>query len=118
MGIYSSSQFFGAFLGGVLGGAIMQHYSYQALFAALAVIGLIWLAVASTLQLPPRAQRLSLQLSVSNAEQASTLAAQLTTLQGVQEVTIVLAEQRCYLKVSSAQFDTAQAQAVIAAAGA
>jgi MFS family permease len=118
MGIYSSSQFFGAFLGGALGGALLQHFSYQALFAALAVIGLIWLAVASTLQLPPRAQRLSLQLSVSNAEQANTLAAQLTRLQGVQEVTIVLAEQRCYLKVSSAQFDTAQAQAVITAAGA
>uniref|UniRef100_A0A486XN28 Transport protein n=1 Tax=Rheinheimera sp. BAL341 TaxID=1708203 RepID=A0A486XN28_9GAMM len=118
MGIYSSSQFFGAFLGGALGGALLQHFSYQALFAALAVIGLIWLLVASTLQLPPRAQRLSLQLSVSNAEQANTLAAQLTKLQGVQEVTIVLAEQRCYLKVSSAQFDTAQAQAVITAAGA
>lgn len=118
MGIYSSCQFFGAFLGGALGGALLQHFSYQALFAALAVIGLIWLFVASTLQLPPRAQRLSLQLSVSSAEQAKTLAAQLTMLQGVQEVTIVLAEQRCYLKVSSAQFDTAQAQAVITAAGA
>ena len=118
MGIYSSSQFFGAFLGGVLGGALLQHFSYQSVFAALAVIGLIWLAVASTLQLPPRAQRLSLSVSVLNAEQANRLAAQLTTLQGVQEVTIVLAEQRCYLKVSSAQFDTAQAQAVITAAGA
>ena len=118
MGIYSSSQFFGAFLGGVLGGAIMQHSGYQALFAALAVIGLIWLAVASTLQLPPRAQRLSLSVAILTADQAKALAAQLTALQGVQEVTIVLAEQRCYLKVSSAQFDTAQAQAMIAAAGA
>ena len=118
MGIYSSSQFFGAFLGGVLGGAIMQHSGYQALFAALAVIGLIWLTVASTLQLPPRAQRLSLSVAILTADQAKALAAQLTALQGVQEVTIVLAEQRCYLKVSSAQFDTAQAQAMIAAAGA
>jgi MFS family permease len=118
MGIYSSSQFFGAFLGGVTGGAVVQHFGYHSLFAVLAVIGLIWLAVASTLQLPPRAQRLSLAVSLTSEQQASALAAQLTTLNGVQEVTIVLAEQRCYLKVSSAQFDHTAAQAVITAAGA
>ncbi|HEX5792500.1 MAG TPA: MFS transporter [Rheinheimera sp.] len=118
MGIYSSSQFLGAFLGGVLGGAIVQHFSYQALFAVLAVIGLIWLAVASTLTIPQRVQRLSLAVSLQTAQQAEQLAAELTALAGVQEVTLILAEQRCYLKVSSAQFDTAQAQAVIAAAGA
>lgn len=118
MGIYSSSQFLGAFLGGVLGGAIMQHFRYQALFAVLAVIGLIWLAVASTLTIPQRVQRLSLAVSLQTAQQAEQLAAELTALAGVQEVTLVLAEQRCYLKVSSAQFDTAQAQAIITAAGA
>ena len=78
----------------------------------------LWLAVASTLSIPPRAQRLSLAVSVQTEHQANQLAAQLTALAGVQEVTLLLAEQRCYLKVSSAQFDTAQAQAVIAAAGA
>ncbi|MEH8017179.1 MFS transporter [Rheinheimera muenzenbergensis] len=118
MGIYSSSQFFGAFLGGVLGGAVLQQFGYQALFAVLAVIGLIWLAVASTLIIPLRVQRLSLAVSLQSTQQAEQLAADLTVLAGVQEVTLVLAEQRCYLKVSSAQFDTAQAQAVIAAAGA
>ncbi|MEO3677826.1 MFS transporter [Rheinheimera sp. FR7-31] len=118
MGIYSSSQFFGAFLGGILGGAVVQHFGYQSLFAVLAVIGLIWLLVASTLRIPPRAQRLSLAVSIQSEQQAKQLANQLTALAGVQEVTLLLAEQRCYLKVSSAQFDTAQAQAMIAAAGA
>ena len=118
MGIYSSSQFFGAFLGGVLGGAVLQQFGYQALFAVLAVIGLIWLAVASTLNIPQRVQRLSLAVSLQSEQQAEQLATALTALAGVQEVTLVLAEQRCYLKVSSAQFDTAQAQAVITAAGA
>ncbi len=118
MGIYSSSQFFGAFLGGAFGGAVVQHYGYQALFAVLAVIGLIWLAVASTLNLPQRAQRLSLVVSLQHEQQAGKLADALARLNGVQEVTIVLAEQRCYLKVSSAQFDHTAAQAVITAAGA
>lgn len=118
MGIYSSSQFFGAFLGGLIGGTVVQHFGYQALIAVLAVIGLIWLAIASSLMIPPRAQRLSMAVSVATPQQAGYLAAKLTALAGVQEVTLVLAEQRCYLKVSSAQFDTAQAQAIIAAASA
>ena len=118
MGIYSSSQFFGAFLGGVVGGAIVQHFGYQALFAVLAVIGLIWLAVASTLIIPQRTQRVSLPMSLHTERQATQLATELSALAGVREVTLVLADQRCYLKVSSTHFDTAQAQAVIGAAGA
>lgn len=117
MGIYSSSQFFGAFSGGVLGGSLVQHFGYHTPFAALSLIGLIWLLVASTLSLPPRAQRLSLAVAVPNEQQAGLLAAQLATLEGVQEVTMVLAEQRCYLKVSTARFDHNAAQAMIAAAG-
>jgi MFS family permease len=118
MGIYSSSQFLGAFLGGVVGGTVMQHFGYQALFAVLALIGLIWLAIASRLIIPQRVQRVSLSMAVHSEQQARHLAAELTAIAGVEEVTLVLAEQRCYLKVSSTHFDTAQAQAVIAAAGA
>lgn len=116
MGIYSSSQFLGAFLGGVIGGAVVQQFGNQALFIVLAVIGLLWLLVASTLIIPQRAQRLSLAVAVETELAAEQLAAQLSALTGVQEVTLILAEQRCYLKVSSAQFDTAQAEAIIAAA--
>lgn len=116
MGIYSSSQFFGAFLGGVIGGAVVQQFGNQMLFMVLAVIGLLWLLVASTLIIPQRAQRLSLAVAVETELAAEQLAAKLSTLAGVQEVTLILAEQRCYLKVSSAQFDTAQAQTMIAAA--
>ncbi|CAM3696307.1 MFS transporter [Rheinheimera salexigens] len=116
MGIYSSGQFFGAFLGGVIGGAVVQQFGNQALFMVLAVIGLLWLLVASTLIIPERAQRLSLAVAVETELAAQQLAAQLSALTGVQEVTLLLAEQRCYLKVSSAQFDTAQAEAIIAAA--
>ena len=114
MGVFSSSQFFGAFLGGLLGGVIAQHYGFSAIFAVLALIGLVWLAIASTMQLPARAQRLSLAVAVSSEQQASRLAAKLAALAGVQEVTILLAEQRCYLKVSAQQFELAQAQSLVA----
>jgi MFS family permease len=114
MGIYSSSQFFGAFLGGLLGGTVAQHFGFSTIFAVLAVIGLVWLVIASTMQLPARAQRLSLPVSVTTEQQAGLLAAKLAALSGVQEVTILLTEQRCYLKVSAQQFELAQAQSLVA----
>lgn len=114
MGIYSSSQFFGAFVGGLLGGFIAQYYGFAAIFAVLMVIGLVWFIIASNMQVPARAQRLSLAVAVTAEPQASALAAKLAALSGVQEVTILLAEQRCYLKVST-EFDLAQAQSLVAA---
>ena len=114
MGIYSSSQFFGAFLGGLLGGAVAQQFGFVAIFAVLAGIGLVWLAIASTMQVPTRAQRLSLPVAVTTEQQAAALAAKLAALAGVQEVTILLADQRCYLKVSAQQFELAQAQSLVA----
>jgi predicted MFS family arabinose efflux permease len=113
MGIYSSSQFFGAFAGGVIGGVVAQQFSYGLVFAVLAGIGLIWLLIARTMQVPARAQRLSLVVQVDTEQDASALASQLAALSGVQEVTILLAEQRCYLKVSSQQFDLAQARSLV-----
>ncbi|SNY49234.1 Predicted arabinose efflux permease, MFS family [Arsukibacterium tuosuense] len=113
MGIYSSSQFFGAFAGGLIGGLIAQHFSYGLVFAVLAGIGLIWLLIARTMQVPARAQRLSLAVQVNSEQEASVMAGRLAELSGVQEVTILLAEQRCYLKVSSQQFDLAQARTLV-----
>ncbi|MCB5226502.1 MFS transporter [Alishewanella sp. 16-MA] len=114
MGIYSSSQFLGAFFGGLLGGTLAQQFGFSAVFAGLALIGLVWLAIASTMQVPARSQRLSLPVSVTTEQQANQLASKLAALVGVQEVTILLADQRCYLKVSSQQFDLAQAQSLVA----
>lgn len=116
MGIYSSSQFFGAFLGGVIGGAVAQYWGDASLFAALACLGLIWLVIARNMIVPARAQRLSFAVELSSEAHADMLAGQLAALAGVQEVTVLLSEQRCYLKVSSQQFEPAQAQALIAAA--
>lgn len=113
MGIYSSSQFFGAFAGGLIGGLVAQHFSYTMVFAVMAAIGLIWLLIARTMRVPARAQRLSLAVQVKSEQEASLMAGRLAELSGVQEVTILLAEQRCYLKVSSQQFDLAQARSLV-----
>ncbi|RKZ59525.1 MAG: MFS transporter, partial [Candidatus Parabeggiatoa sp. nov. 2] len=52
MGVYSSSQFFGAFLGGVSGGWLHQHYSIGAVFGFCATLTVIWFILAVTMQNP------------------------------------------------------------------
>jgi len=43
MGVYSTSQFSGAFLGGAFAGLVLQYGNYQMLFLSLALMSLIWL---------------------------------------------------------------------------
>lgn len=113
MGIYASLQFFGAFLGGVLGGSISGQFGAASLFALAGGIGLIWLFLATRMQVPQRAQRLSYKVSGVDDAAAKTLVRQLSSLSGVLEATVVVNEQRCYLKVSSAGFDPQQVEALL-----
>ncbi|RME82395.1 MAG: MFS transporter [Zetaproteobacteria bacterium] len=53
MGVYSSSQFLGAFAGGALGGLAHASFGEAGVFAAAAVWMLVWLVVAIG-QRPPR----------------------------------------------------------------
>ncbi len=112
MGVFSSSQFFGAFLGGILGGFIAEVDSAQAVFAAAALVGVIWLAIAWGMQVPPKSKLVSLLTELESEQQAETLAAKFATLNGVIEATVVLEENRSYLKVSDKEFDLQQAKQV------
>ncbi len=113
MGIYASLQFFGAFLGGVLGGSISGQFGAASLFALAGGIGLIWLFLATRMQVPQRAQRLSYKVSGVDDAAAKMLVRQLSSLDGVLEATVVVNEQRCYLKVSSTGFDPKQVEALL-----
>lgn len=53
MGIYSSSQFFGIFVGGSMGGWIFEHTHLSGIFATCAAIACLWFLIACTMQQPP-----------------------------------------------------------------
>ncbi|MBQ4832639.1 MFS transporter [Pseudoalteromonas sp. MMG010] len=112
MGGYSSSQFLGAFFGGILGGYIAQTMSAQTVFAAAALVGLIWLIIAWKMQIPPKSKIISLMTTLSSEQQAQTLASQLVALPGVLEATVVRDENRSYLKINDKEFDLDQARKV------
>ena len=54
LGVYNTTQAIGLFVGGALGGYIAQHFGDNAVFAACTGIVLLWLAVANTMNFPPR----------------------------------------------------------------
>ncbi|MCG7562107.1 MFS transporter [Pseudoalteromonas sp. McH1-42] len=110
MGVFSSSQFFGAFAGGVIGGYLAQHFNPQTVFAAAAAIGVIWLFIAWRMQIPVRSKTLSFVTEVDEPEKADALADQLVALPGVIEATVVSEENRTYLKVNDKEFDLNQAK--------
>jgi len=112
MGGYSSSQFLGAFLGGMLGGYVAQTTTTQAVFAAAALVGLIWLIIAWKMQVPPKSKVISLITKLDSEEHAQTLASQLVALPGVIEATVVRDESRSYLKINDKEFDLDQARKV------
>ncbi len=96
MGIYSTSQFAGAFVGGALGGLLLQKGGSAMLFWGLAVVMLCWLWRASSMASPRYWQSVVLQPEQDlNREQLE----QLRQLPGVEELVMMNDDQLLYLKV-------------------
>ncbi|MBK8639517.1 MAG: MFS transporter [Chromatiaceae bacterium] len=108
MGVYSTSQFAGAFLGGVVGGWIHQHLGPEAvpIFCALAVS--VWLLVAWGMQSPR--QGTPHMVRVGDRAADPELRNQLLAIPGVEEALIVAEEGVAYLKVDKRQVDWARLQ--------
>ncbi len=101
-GIYSTSQFLGAFAGGVSGGWMLQTYGVLMVFSICALLVVVWVFVALTMN-PPRFLK-NAQVSFTGVapEEASS---KLSALPGVVEVLLIQEDQMAYLKVDSAAFD-------------
>jgi MFS family permease len=53
VGVYSSIQFLGTFVGAALGGWLSQHYGPAAVFGFCLVLSALWLAASATMTAPP-----------------------------------------------------------------
>ena len=110
MGLYSSAQFFGAFLGGLAGGLVASWFGLTAVYVLSALLVLGWLLLSIGMTVPAKAERLSLDLQSKSSSEVNALLQQVSALPGVLEATLVPQEQRCYLKVEAGQFDYQQLQ--------
>lgn len=111
MGVYASFQFFGAFLGGVISGAVAQEFGLQALFVISLALVAIWLWVVSGLRQLDKFKRVMLDgAATANIPLALDNLAQLT---GVQEVHFAKENKAVYLKVDS-EFKLDSARQILA----
>jgi MFS family permease len=107
MGIYSSSQFLGAFAGGALGGWLRGLYGLKGVFAFATLGALAWLLVAWTMRSPRYLSSYLLNVGALDEVEARLLALRLSEVQGVAEAVVVAAEGVAYLKVDRGVLDEA-----------
>ncbi|RVU81539.1 MFS transporter [Leucothrix sargassi] len=111
MGVFSTWQFMGIFVGGIVGGYLMNNFSETAVFLYGGLAALAWLLIAISLPTPHfyKSKLLKLNSSRLNDTHATTLA--LSDISGVKEVAIALDEGVAYLKVDGKTLDEASLQA-------
>lgn len=99
LGIYSSAQFFGIFLGGSLGGCILGHFQWIGVFIFCAIIGLLWLVLAMTMQNPPYFSTVIIKLDDYLKQNLSSLKENLHIIPGISEAEILTHENLIYFKI-------------------
>jgi predicted MFS family arabinose efflux permease len=115
MGLYSSLQFIGIFVGGVIGGFAHQTWGDAGVFVMTAAIALLWLLAAATMAQPSYLTTRLVPISGGQAGNAESLAAKLRQVPGVAEAVVIAEEKLAYLKVDSRSFDAAMAEALAGA---
>lgn len=103
-GVYSTSQFLGAALGGILGGWMFQHGGLSMVFIGCAVLAALWLAIAVTMREPPYVTSIRLPLAPA-ALQDAVLVQRFRALPGVADAVVVAEEAAAYVKVDTQQVD-------------
>lgn len=104
IGVYSTCQFSGAFLGGVLGGVLVQYAGVEAVFIGSLAVTLLWVGVVVRAAPPALLERRLVRLDYDQTR-AAAIARELSALPGVAEVVLVADERTAYLKVDPRIFD-------------
>lgn len=105
MGVYSSSQFFGAFCGGALGGWLYGAAGFDWVFGGCAMVALVWCGLAATMQSPRYLSSQLLNVGDMTPPEAELLAQKLARIPGVAEAVVIVEEGVAYLKVDKAVLD-------------
>lgn len=109
VGVYNTTQSFGVFVGGTLGGYLSHYYGFAAVFIFCSILMAVWALLAITMQAPPAVKSKMYHLSQRKAAQAQKLAAKLAALPGVKEAVVLAEEEMAIVKVDMyAEWDEAK----------
>jgi len=106
MGVYSSAQFIGAFIGGASGGVVYSKLGLSGVFIAGAVITVLWLIAILPMRPPKHLSTRIIHLDSISKENTAEIANKLNSINGVVETVIVVEEQVAYVKFSSDEIDS------------
>ena len=105
MGVFSTFQFSGIFVGGLLGGLVQSEYGYTGVFLLGAGMAWIWIFVALTLPKPNFYTSRILELAKESVQNVDALEVEISEVVGVKEVSISTEEGVAYLKVDKKELD-------------
>jgi MFS family permease len=113
MGIYSSSQFFGAFWGGILGGVCYQWFGLAGVFITSTTLVVLWWFYTKGMVNPKVLKSYTLDANAADQKSAEYMAEQLMSLPGVTEAIVIFDDRAAYLKVDAKLFNVSSARAVL-----
>ncbi|GMQ77433.1 MAG: MFS transporter [Gammaproteobacteria bacterium] len=105
LGVYSTAQYLGAFLGGVSGGWLYGNFGISSVFAISAGLCVVWLLVSAGMRDPLPLSTHLLDLGEVSEQTADDLAARLLSITGVAEAVVVAEDGVAYLKVDRKRLD-------------
>lgn len=105
MGVYSSTQFLGAFVGAAAGGFLYGEYGSFALYAFCGTLLIVWLLLAMTMKAPAAVRSKMYAVQAMDLNQSNELTRQLAAVPGVYEALVLIDEKVAYLKVDMKGFD-------------
>lgn len=106
MGVYSSAQFFGIFVGGVFGGLVLQKWGASGVFIFGAFISILLLLVAISLPKPDFFKSQIVKLKDKHLTNIQTSTQQLLTIKGIKQAAIAVDEGVAYLKIDKLELDS------------
>lgn len=108
MGVNASSQFLGAFFGGVTGGQLLLLNNTALGWSILTGLAIIWLLISFGLAQPRYLS--SMVLRLPEHKQTDEWTSQLLAIRGIEEVVVMSDQQVAYVKVDKQQIDDAMRQ--------
>jgi MFS family permease len=117
IGVYSSLQFLGTFVGAAAGGYLYSRWALNGIVIANAALVVIWLVMAAGMRIPEPLSTRSYSVPPMDLAQTEALIAALRAIPGVHEARVVAAESTAYLKVDSVRFDEHNVLQAIAGKG-
>lgn len=113
MGVFSTHQFMGAFVGGAGGGWLLQNTSMTMLFSIIGGIWLLWAVISAWQPAPKQVTSMAFSVVAHTEDDVQQLTEEIMAIQGVEDMQIFMDEQTAYLKVDKKQLDKAALQRIV-----